>query len=275
VAASRLVVQNRVVGPHGRLGVAWAAVTLAALLAGPGWLALWLAPTAALAALQAARSWRPRRHPSPAVAAAGAGLMVAAAVRGPGHTAVAAGLVVAGAAAARIWGSHATAGGRAEPARRSSRGSPQRVHASTQPVHFFLTAVIGVWMGTAAAAPVLLRRDGLVTAFVLLSFAAAYDTGAYLVGTGATSAWEGPAAGAAAIGAVTVAVAAFLVPPFGGLSPWALGGLAALCAPLGPLAGNALVGDRGRRAHLPFVRRLDSLLVLGPVWSAAVALLLD
>ncbi|MGH9155255.1 MAG: hypothetical protein ACRD1K_05275, partial [Acidimicrobiales bacterium] len=136
-----------------------------------------------------------------------------------------------------------------------------------------LTGVIALLAGLAAAGPVLLRRDGVAAAMVLLAYAAVYDTGAYVVGTGADHAWEGAVAGILSIGAVTLAVAAILVPPFRGASPWLLGGLAAVAAPAGPLVGSALLGDR--RVAAPALRRLDSLLILGPLWALVAALVLE
>ena len=56
-------------GPHVRLGLLWALATTVAAVLGPVALALWLAPAAALAALQASRTWRRagRRPPHPLV----------------------------------------------------------------------------------------------------------------------------------------------------------------------------------------------------------------
>jgi hypothetical protein len=48
-----------------------------------------------------------------------------------------------------------------------------------------------------------------------------------------------------------------------------LGALTCLLAPLGPPAASVLLGDGRVRAG--FVRRLDVLLVLGPVWVYAAA----
>ena len=47
-------------GPHVRFGILWALVTLVAMIGGRVWLALWLAPTAALAAASTVRSWQGR-----------------------------------------------------------------------------------------------------------------------------------------------------------------------------------------------------------------------
>jgi len=237
-----------------RLGMAWAVLTLAAAAAGPVVLAVLLSPVAALAAAQTAFSWRRRpRRPAVAVAAAGAGLVAASSTLGLRAVIVAVLLVTALLVLARAVAP-------------SGRGRPGRAAPE-------LTGLIAVGAGLAAASPVLLRSDGLVPAFVMLSFAHVYDAGAYVVGTGARSPWEGTAAGVASIAAVTLAAAAVLVPPFRGFSPWLLGGLAALVTPLGPAAATAILGDKRRRT--PALRRLDSLLVLAPVWTLAAALMLD
>ena len=70
---------------------------------------------------------------------------------------------------------------------------------------------------------------------------------------------------------VTLLVAE-LVPSFDGGSPFLLGFVAAVLAPLGPLAASIVLGDRD--ANAPALRRLDSLLLLAPVfaWLAAVLL---
>jgi hypothetical protein len=72
------------------------------------------------------------------------------------------------------------------------------------------------------------------------------------------------------IGALTLFLAA--VPPFDGNTPWILGGMAAVLAPLGPILARHLIGDRS--ARVPALRRLDSLILLGPAWAVATALLL-
>jgi uncharacterized membrane protein YoaK (UPF0700 family) len=232
------------------LGVAWAVITGGALVAGPGWLAIWLAVIAFVAASQTATVWRKRgERPLPGFAAATAAALPLAATVGLGHmNAVVAGAVVL-TMVARL----------AAPTKAPGRD-------------IGLTLVIGVSIGMAAAAPVLLREINIPAALYLLACAALYDAGAYLVGTGASSAWEGPAAGVAALIPLTMLAAVVLVPPFHGGSPLLLGALAAVLAPFGPVAGSALLGDR--TAYAPGLRRLDSLLVMGPIWAwCAVALL--
>ena len=67
-------------------------------------------------------------------------------------------------------------------------------------------------------------------------------------------------------------MAGVLVPPFRGPSPWILGGLTAALAPAGVVAVSRLVAD----PHAPVqgARRLDSLLLVGPVWAVLATPLL-
>jgi hypothetical protein len=242
-------------GPRVRLGVVWAMGLLAALFAGPRWMALLLAPVACLAALQASRSWRTAdggRRPIDGVAGAGAAALVVAAAFGY------AGLIVAvvGVAVAAVVVDRAVA----------SRQKAGRVKVRR---NFARTLVLAAIPGAAGGAPVALRAvssHGAVVALALCTFAMVYDASSYLVGAGADRPWEGIAAGLASIGAVTVAVAAILDPPFTGVSPWALGIAAALLAPFGPAVATIVLGDR--MAWAPALRRLDTLIVLGPVWTA-------
>jgi hypothetical protein len=232
------------------LGVAWAVVTGGLLVAGPGWLSAWLAIIAFVAASQTTIVWRKRgERPLPAFAAATAAAIPLTAATGLDHM----NMVVTGAIVLTLIARMAT------PTKAAGRDVA-------------LTLVIGLSIGTAAAAPVLLRSINISSALYLLACAAIYDAGAYLVGTGASSAWEGPAAGVVAILPLTMAAAVVLVPPFHGGAPLLLGGLAAVLAPFGPLAGSALLGDR--TAFAPALRRLDSLLIMGPIWAWCAAALL-
>ena len=83
------------------------------------------------------------------------------------------------------------------------------------------------------------------------------------MGSGAAAAWEGAVAGAVSLVPVTVAGAVALVPRFAA-APFLLGGIVAVLAPLGPPAATVLIGDERASA----VRRIDSLLLAGPVWAA-------
>jgi molybdopterin synthase sulfur carrier subunit len=238
-----LAVVHKSVRPHGRLGLAWATVTFGFTIAGPAYLAGWLAVAAFVAGAQTCLVWRKRGERPVALAAAAiaAGLPVAASFdAGKMAGVVAAGVLVTFASRLRA------------PTRAPSRDVA-------------LTLGIGLAIGFAAAGPVLVRHTGISAALMLLAMICAYDAGAYLIGTGASSAWEGPAAGVAALIPITIFAEVVLVPPFAGAQPLFLGVLAAVLAPCGPVAASALLGDRS--GHAPALRRLDSLLLLGPLWA--------
>jgi hypothetical protein len=238
-----LAVVHKAVRPHGRLGLAWAGVTVGLTIAGPAWLAGWLAVAAFIAGAQICVVWRKRgERPLTLVAALIAGALPVAASFDMGWmtAVVVAGLAVAVVVRIRVL-----------------TVAPSRDIA--------LTLVAGVPVGLAAAAPVLVRHTGIAAALLLLAVVCVYDASAYLVGTGAASAWEGPAAGVVALLPLTIFSQIVLIPPFTGSEPLLLGLLGAVLVPCGPLAGSALLGDRS--AHAPALRRLDSLLLAGPLWA--------
>ncbi len=250
-AVARLTPRVDIDGPRVRVGMAWAAVSLVALLLGPFVTALVFAVVALGAAGQSVRSWRrTTRRPYRPVAVGGAAICALAGSAGPAAVVAAAVVTAVAAATAR----QLRFGGRTWDA-------PS-------------TIAIGVVIGTAAACPALvLDQFGVVAATVLLVAIHGADASTFIVGSGASSPWEGPVAGAATVGAVSLAVAAVLVPPFRGVSPWVLGAVVAVGVPLGAVVGTALLGRE--EAPVPALRRLDALLVVGPVWALLARLLLD
>ncbi|HYD09936.1 MAG TPA: hypothetical protein VEA78_07530, partial [Acidimicrobiales bacterium] len=130
----------------------------------------------------------------------------------------------------------------------------------------------GLVVGLAAASPVLLAHLGSGAAVALLVLVAAYDAGDFIVGTGAGTSWEGPAAGVTAVAVLGFAAVVVAQPPLEEDGSATLAILVALLAPLGPPLGSVLVGDGVRDAR--FVRRLDSLLLVGPLGAYAMAALL-
>jgi hypothetical protein len=241
-------------GPKIRLGMAWAVVTFAAVAGGTVTTSVWFTAAALVAAGNVCRIWRQQEErPVAPVALLGAtGLPIAAAF---GWLAVLGVLVVVSLAAV-AW----------EPLS-GALHRPSRARTSLK-----LTLGIALGVGLAAAAPVLVRDVGMTEAVVFVTLIGVYDASNYLVGSGAASPWEGPAAGAAFILAVTLAVAAVFVPPFRGLTPWLFGFLTALLAPLGPYAASALLPEPAARA--PGLRRLDVWIVAGPIWAVFAVLLL-
>jgi molybdopterin converting factor small subunit len=237
--------------PHGRLGLLWVAVTVGAIVWTPVAAGIWFAACGGLAAFQTAKVWQARNEkPLLLLAGATAAALPLSAIAGLRAMTAAVVLAVVATLLARVV---------------MLTKAPARDVA--------LTLVIGVVIGLAVASVVLLRNIGLHAPLLLLAFAAAYDAGAYLVGTGASSSWEGPFAGIATLIPVTMLSAVILVPPFPEGSPLLLGLLAAVLAPCGPLAGSALLGERD--ANAPALRRLDSLLVMAPVWAWTAAAFLN
>ena len=241
-------------GPRVRLGMGWAFVTFTAAAAGPVWIGIWMALAGAIAAAQTSRTWRGRRRPHIGIASAGAALLALSAANGV-VLFVATGALI-GVAAFAVGPLRAAAG-------KATRG---RVSGP-------LTLLLAGSVGCSAAAPVLARQLGLVEAVVLLALVGVFDASNYLIGSGAANPWEGPAAGVAFIATVTLAVAAVFVPPFRGASPWLLGLIAAVLTPAGPVVATSLIGTEG--ASVPALRRLDSLLLTGPVWVAVAALMVS
>jgi hypothetical protein len=241
-------------GPRIRLGMAWAAVTFVTVAAGAIVASVWFTAAALVAAGNVCRIWRQQeRRPIAPIAVFGAAALPVAAVFGLLPVLSVLAVIVA---AAYAWQPVAGA-----------LHQPQRA-ATAVP----LTIGIAAGIGLAAASPVLVRSVGLTEAVVFITFIGVYDASNYLVGSGAASPWEGPAAGAAFILAITLAVAAVFVPPFRGLTPWLFGFLTALLAPLGPYAASALLPEPTTKA--PGLRRLDVWMVVGPVWALFALLLL-
>jgi CDP-diglyceride synthetase len=235
-------------GFHGRLGLLWAIATLPVLLLGPIPLALWMAAHAGLAGIQTARSHKGGKRPPPNPLGTGVGAALLALGCAIGWPGAVVGLVLATAVPVVLPG-----------VLKTETSDPQR------------TVLLSVAIGAAAGSLVLARSLGAMPALVLFALMCAHDTGNYLIGSGASSTWEGPAAGVAAMGPVILGAATVAVPPFTESGVWVLGGIAAALIPLGPHAASRMVGRRVIR--VPALRRLDALLLAGPVWALAATLL--
>lgn len=247
---SSYAVVHDVAGPKVRLGVVWFVATAGACLLSRPLLALLLAVAAALAADQVVRihdpaateGWRALPLDLPRLLAVlGAASMPLAAAAG--SDTLAAAMAATTATALLVVG---------------LRGALP------------LVAVLSV--GLAAASPLLLHRLGTAAALFLLLLVAAYDAGDFLVGTGAGTTWEGPAAGVAAVAVVGFATTVLTPRPLLEEGAATLALLVAMLAPLGPPLASLLVGGGATPAR--YVRRLDSLLVAGPVAAYVLAALL-
>jgi hypothetical protein len=232
-------------GPRVRMGVLWFVVAVGAALVGTAAVAVVFGLVAAAAALQIVAAWRKeRRRPSRLVAGVGALVLTFSAGLGIALTGLMTlAMVVAAVVAAYV--------------------DPRRRQAVLIPAGYTIRA--GFFVGFAAASAVFVARTdtaALVTMIVLVS---AYEVGDYLVGTGASTPVEGPVAGIAAVLVLTFAVAVFAFAPFETGSAWVFGGLVAVLAPLGRFAAPVLAPSPDSR--VPALRRLDSYLLVAPVWA--------
>lgn len=119
----------------------------------------------------------------------------------------------------------------------------------------------------AGAAMVTVRGELVAAAAILFVFACAYEMGDYLVGSGSSNAFEGPLAGGAAVVVTGFPLALLLIEPFDVMGVWTLGVFAA-CCPVGQWIASAVLPSPG--AHAPALRRMDTLLLLAPLWAIAV-----
>jgi hypothetical protein len=232
-------------GPRVRLGMLWFVVAVAGLAGGRFAVAGVYGVAAAIAAAQSARAWRrvrrPRREqPIEALAAAGAvALPIAATLSTP-----LLGLALLGVVAACLVVGGAAAGVR--------------------------TLQCAVWPGAAAAGLGVAYRFEPWSAVALVLVVSAYEIGDYIVGSGARNALEGPVAGAAAVLVVQFGVSAIGLPPFELPEGLGFAALAAVLCPLGQLTASLVLPST--RAPASALRRLDSLLLLAPVWALLAGL---
>jgi hypothetical protein len=248
----RYAVVHDIDGPRVRLGIAWFLLAALAIAIGPLPTALVYGGAAAVASAQTARCWRKRRaRPNEVVAAGLAGLLGLGACLGAGGAGI---VLLGGTAVAYV----AASGDRRSP-------HPTIVDAGW-------TLQCALAPGFVAMSMVLLARLDQGSAFALLLLASAYETGDYLVGSGARNPFEGPAAGASAIVVITFILSTI---PISGLdfgAAWLFGGLMLVLAPLGQLFASALLPSA--KSPASGLRRVDSLLLAAPVWCFGVGLVL-
>jgi hypothetical protein len=130
---------------------------------------------------------------------------------------------------------------------------------------------IAGWLvpGLAGAGLACAHRWEVGSVVALLLLVTVYDLGLALVGH------DGRAGEAVVAGSVGIVVVAFVVamvplPPFDPRSMVAFGALAVATIPLGPLVASWLLPAPDARA--PVLRRLDTLLVVSPLWAWTVGL---
>jgi hypothetical protein len=245
----RLAVVYDIDGPRVRLGVGWFLLAMVGVFLSPITAALVYGTAAGWAARQVVRAWGSIAWQ--ADVAVGLGAVPVLAALG-GTRALIAALVVAVVGA--IVGACAPSGGRL--AGRGGRAAALGI---------LLLAIVPA---AGAASMVLVRGDSRAAAVVLLLLVSAYEMGDFVVGSGASNPVEGPLAGITTALLVGVPLALLLVNPFDDAGVALLGFAAAAC-PIGQIAASGLLPDAG--ASAPALRRIDTLLVLGPLWAAASA----
>lgn len=245
-------------GPRVRLGALWFVVVFASLwvsrVAGDFPLVgLVYAAVAAVAAAQVVGAWAPHERVIPRVTA-----MIAAALVGMsaalGARMLGAALLVAVALAAIA--------GAAELSQR-------------RPLSTTLALVLQAALppGLVAASVTLTLHYEIGAGVILLAIVMAFDLGDFLIGSGAGSVYEGPIGGGLVIGLVAAVAAVIGAPPFHGWRVWLFAVGAMVACPLGQVVASWLLPDAATRA--PALRRLDSLLVLGPLWAFATGLVVS
>jgi hypothetical protein len=248
----RLAVVYDVDGPRIRLGLCWFALCLAALVVGPWGVAFLYSSTAAFAATQSARAWRKGGgRPHWQFAGIGAALVgLCGAV-----TTQLVGVAILGFVAASVFLA-------------SSEGATSK-RRNVHPIHdASYTVRCGLIAGFAASCVAITARFSLTAAVGLIFIVAAYEIGDYIVGSGARNPFEGPVAGATAIVVTTFAITAIGLKPFVFPGSFALAGLAAILCPMGQLTASLILPKVDAPASA--LRRIDSLLLLAPIWALVV-----
>ncbi len=239
-------------GPRVRLGMLWFLVAMVALAAGPLPTALVYGGAASIAAAQTARAWRQRKDRSNELVAVGmAGAMGLGACLGAGGAGLG---ILAGVVLAIV----------------AALGDSKSPNSTVAELGWTIQSAL--FPGLAAMSMVLLARLDQGSAIALLLLVSAYETGDYIVGSGARNPWEGPAAGWSAIVVITFIVSTLPISTLSFGETWLFGGAIVVLAPLGQLFASALLPAAAAPASS--LRRLDSLLLAAPLWCWGVGLVL-
>lgn len=240
VPEHRLWVVHDTNGPRIRLGVAWAGLAVVAVALGPLPAAMLFAVVAGVAATQTGAALRRDGEPAQPVVAGVAAAAIVLLAAAPSSRLVGAAILAAVAASFAV-----------------TRAGPS-VDAAGATVRAWLFA------GLAGAAVVIVSAADRSVAVLLVALVCTYDVGDYLVGSAARHPLEGPLAGGVGVLVVTFGVAVVRPVDLDADRLWLLGFLTAVCCPLGQLLASAALPRA--RAFAPALRRLDALLLAGPLW---------
>ncbi len=241
-------------GPKITLGVLWCAAVV-----GAGWLAtpllgVFVAVIAAFAGFQVGQSFRP--FVEPMLAAALAGLIGLSGVFGALGLGVA--LIVGALATLLVAAGLPSTVPVLDPRGLELPPMDSMVHRAE------LLARSALPAGVAAASLVAIERLEFGAFIALVILVSAYEVGDFVIGTGSSNAVEGPVAGLVALVVAAAATYVLLPAPFDTNSYPLFAALAAVGAPLGQIAASAVL-PRGV-AWAPALRRLDSYLLVAPLW---------
>ena len=246
---ARLAPVYDVDGPRIRLGVLWFAAALPAIALSTTTTAMLYAVVAGLAARQVAMAWRTEQWQADAAAGVAA-VPVLASLLGAGTGVTV--LVIAGLAALGIGLAAPSAGLRGSTGHIASAGIMLQ---ATAPVAFAGVSMVAV------------RSEILIAALLVFVLVSAYEMGDFLVGSGSSNPVEGPMAGGVAVVVTGFPMALLLIEPFDVMGV-AMLGVAAVCCPVGQWIASGVLPTPG--AHAPALRRMDTLLLLAPLWAIAV-----
>lgn len=235
-------------GPKVSLGLVWFSSLLLTAYYLPPLAILLVVPVAAVAALQAAHAWSRQELSDRRVAALVAGAVAASSWFGT----LGLGVATLGAVAGLVGYGWTVCG--------------PNTDARVRFVEVLVRTSIPAAVAAGSLAVLSVDRTPAFVSLVLL--VSAYECGDFLVGSGSANAIEGPIAGSVALGLVAVGLYLVLPEPFTEVTLPLFAGVAALCSPLGQIAGSALL-PRGD-AWAPALRRLDSYLVSAPLWLLLV-----
>ena len=241
---ARFAVPRLADGPKVSLGVLWAisllvAVGLSAVLVG-----VVLVPIAAVAGLQVAHSWSEHEYTDRWATALTAGALALS-----GYFGVAAlGAAVLAITLALV-----------------AYAVLLPLPKGTNRIRLAASLILSAGPAGLASGCLLALAVDLPQAFVsLLVLVSAYEIGDFLIGSGAANAFEGPIAGLVGLLLVAVGLYLLLPHPFTTSNLPVYAAVAALGAPAGQFAASAIlpIGT----AWAPALRRLDSYLLVAPIW---------
>lgn len=239
----RFAVPYRTDGPKLTFGVIWFVLLVGAVVYSPIFVAALVAGVAGLAGLQVGYAWFPRHNPTRLWAAAGAFVSGLMGALGP------IGVVAAAVAGLVISFAYAVA-------------NPSRSQSTMALVEVAMRAIVPA--GVVAASLAALADIGVGAALALIALVSAYEVGDFLVGSGSMNAVEGPLSGLVSLAAVVFILWVVTPDPFTSSSIVLFGVLTGVGCVVGQMFASAIL-PRGA-AWAPALRRLDSYLVVAPIW---------